>query len=120
MITGFKTLLEGYSNSCKLPYDCYNLFIINSLKKECIFAPKLYLLKERLRDNVIENFGEVVIKKKVRLSKKSLFLLKMDFLWVDFAYMAFYKISFGKIFSKMYCYFVFFLKRFILKLRNGI
>ena len=120
MITGFKTLLEGYSNSCKLPYDCYNLFIINSLKKECVFAPKLFLLKERLRDNVIENFGEVVIKKKVRLSKKSLFLLKMDFLWVDFAYMAFYKISFGKIFSKMYCYFVFFLKRFILKLRNGI
>ena len=120
MITVFKTLLEGYSNSCKLPYDCYNLFIINSLKKECVFAPKLFLLKERLRDNVIENFGEVVIKKKVRLSKKSLFLLKMDFLWVDFAYMAFYKISFGKIFSKMYCYFVFFLKRFILKLRNGI
>ncbi|WP_217451502.1 hypothetical protein, partial [Streptococcus salivarius] len=60
------------------------------------------------------------LKKKVRLSKKSLFLLKMDFLWVDFAYMAFYKISFGKIFSKLYCYFVFFLKRFILKLRNGI
>ena len=76
MITGFKTLLEGYSNSCKLPYDYYNLFIINSLKKECIFAPKLYLLKERLRDNVIENFGEVVIKKKGKTFKEIIISFK--------------------------------------------
>ena len=78
-------------------------FLVNSLKKECVFVPKLYNLRNSLREEVVENFGEVVVKEKVRFSRKRLLAAKKDLLWVDFSYQLFDKVPFLTILPKTYC-----------------
>jgi len=101
-------------------YELYDLFLVNSLKKECVFVPKLYNLRNSLREEVVENFGEVVVKEKVRFSRKRLLVAKKDLLWVDFSYQLFDKVPFLTILPKTYCTIVFGIRRLILKLKDGI
>ena len=42
MITGFKTLLEGYSNFVNFRMIVI-IYLLLIFKKECVFAPKLFL-----------------------------------------------------------------------------
>ena len=120
MIEGIDILLDAYTRTDFLPYELYDLFLVNSLKKECVFVPKLYNLRNSLREEVVENFGEVVVKEKVRFSRKRLLVAKKDLLWVDFSYQLFDKVPFLTILPKTYCTIVFGIRRLILKLKDGI
>ena len=120
LIEGIDILLDAYTRTDSLPYELYDLFLVNSLKKECVFVPKLYNLRNSLREEVVENFGEVVVKEKVRFSRKRLLAAKKDLLWVDFSYQLFDKVPFLTILPKTYCTIVFGIRRLVLKLKDGI
>ena len=120
LIEGIDILLDAYTRTEFLPYELYDLFLVNSLKKECVFVPKLYNLRNSLREEVVENFGEVVVKEKVRFSRKRLLVAKKDLLWVDFSYQLFDKVPFLTILPKTYCTIVFGIRRLVLKLKDGI
>ena len=86
-----------------------------------MFVPKLYNLRNSLREEVVENFGEVVVKEKVRFSgEKRLLAAKKDLLWVDFSYQLFDKVPFLTILPKNILHDCFGIRRLVLKLKDGI
>ena len=87
-----------------------------SLKKECIYIPKLQSFSESLKEKVVENFGEIVTLKTTKKSIKTLLREKSDLLWVDFVYRLFGGVNFLFI-PELYTRVIFLLKYLDLKLR---
>lgn len=116
LVEGYVTILGAYKKTQWLPFEQDKLWVIMSLKKECIHVPKLYKFSSSLKDNIAENFGEIVTK---HVSKKSLRRLareKKDFLWVDFIYKPFLGKNFLFI-PSIYCSVIYFVKRIGLNMR---
>lgn len=75
-------LIRVYTRTEFLPYELYDLFLVNSLKKN-VFVPKLYNLRNPLY-SLLSKLGEVVVKEKVRFSRKD-YSSEKRLLWVDFS-----------------------------------
>ena len=116
LVFGFSEILEAYKKMKFLPFEQKNLWLMMSLKKECIYIPKLQSLSESLKEKVVENFGEIVTLKTTKKSLKTLLREKSDLLWVDFVYRLFGGVNFLFI-PELYTRVIFLLKYLDLKLR---
>ena len=116
LILGFSEILEVYKKMKFLPFEQKNLWLMISLKKECIYIPKLQSFSESLKEKVVENFGEIVTLKTTKKSIKTLLREKSDLLWVDFVYRLFGGVNFLFI-PELYTRVIFLLKYLDLKLR---
>lgn len=116
LVFGFSEILEAYKKMKFLPFEQKNLWLMMSLKKECIYIPKLQSFSESLKEKVVENFGEIVTLKTTKKSLKTLLREKSDLLWVDFAYRLFGGVNFLFI-PELYTRVIFLLKYLDLKLR---
>ena len=116
LVFGFSEILEVYKKMKFLPFEQKNLWLMMSLKKECIYIPKLQSFSESLKEKVVENFGEIVTLKTTKKSLKTLLREKSDLLWVDFAYRLFGGVNFLFI-PELYTRVIFLLKYLDLKLR---
>ena len=116
LILGFSEILEVYKKMKFLPFEQKNLWLMISLKKECIYIPKLQSFSESLKEKVVENFGEIVTLKTTKKSLKTLLREKSDLLWVDFVYRLFGGVNFLFI-PELYTRVIFLLKYLDLKLR---
>ena len=87
MIDGYIQLLEIYKQTCYLPNEMFELTVEKSLKKECLFIPKMTDLENELQENTEENFGNIKRNKIIKKdSLKRMLKTKKDFLWVDYYY----------------------------------
>lgn len=87
MIEGYTQLLEIYKQTCYLPNEMFELTVEKSLKKECLFIPKMTELENELQENTEENFGNIKRNKIIKkTSLKRILKTKKDFLWVDYYY----------------------------------
>ena len=116
LVFGFSEILEAYKKMKFLPFEQKNLWLMMSLKKECIYIPKLQSFSESLKEKVVENFGEIVTLKTTKKSLKTLLREKSDLLWVDFVYRLFGGVNFLFI-PELYTRVIFLLKYLDLKLR---
>ncbi|HHG7429354.1 HAD-IA family hydrolase [Streptococcus pneumoniae] len=116
LVLGFSEILEAYKKMKFLPFEQKNLWLMMSLKKECIYIPKLQSFSESLKEKVVENFGEIVTLKTTKKSIKTLLREKSDLLWVDFVYRLFGGVNFLFI-PELYTRVIFLLKYLDLKLR---
>ena len=116
LVFGFSEILEAYKKMKFLPFEQKNLWLMMSLKKECIYIPKLQSFSESLKEKVVENFGEIVTLKTTKKSLKTLLREKSDLLWVDFVYRLFDGVNFLFI-PELYTRVIFLLKYLDLKLR---
>lgn len=116
LVFGFSEILEVYKKMKFLPFEQKNLWLMMSLKKECIYIPKLQSFSESLKEKVVENFGEIVTLKTTKKSLKTLLREKSDLLWVDFVYRLFGGVNFLFI-PELYTRVIFLLKYLDLKLR---
>lgn len=116
LVLGFSEILEAYKKMKFLPFEQKKLWLMMSLKKECIYIPKLQSFSESLKEKVVENFGEIVTIKTTKKSLKTLLREKSDLLWVDFVYRLFGDVNFLFI-PELYTRVVFLLKYLDLKLR---
>ena len=116
LVFGFSEILEVYKKMKFLPFEQKNLWLMMSLKKECIYIPKLQSFSESLKEKVVENFGEIVTLKTTKKSLKTLLREKSDLLWVDFVYRLFGGVNFLFI-PELYTRVIFLLKYLELKLR---
>lgn len=116
LVLGFSEILEAYKKMKFLPFEQKNLWLTMSLKKECIYIPKLQSFSESLKEKVVENFGEIVTLKTTKKSIKTLLREKSDLLWVDFVYRLFGGVNFLFI-PELYTRVIFLLKYLDLKLR---
>ena len=116
LVFGFSEILEAYKKMKFLPFEQKSLWLMMSLKKECIYIPKLQSFSESLKEKVVENFGEIVTLKTTKKSLKTLLREKSDLLWVDFVYRLFGGVNFLFI-PELYTRVIFLLKYLDLKLR---
>ena len=116
LVFGFSEILEAYKKMKFLPFEQKNLWLMMSLKKECIYIPKLQSFSESLKEKVVENFGEIVTLKTTKKSLKTLLREKSDLLWVDFVYRLFGGVNFLFI-PELYTRVIFLLKYLDLQLR---
>ena len=116
LVFGFSEILEAYKKMKFLPFEQKNLWLMLSLKKECIYIPKLQSFSESLKEKVVENFGEIVTLKTTKKSLKTLLREKSDLLWVDFVYRLFGGVNFLFI-PELYTRVIFLLKYLDLQLR---
>ena len=87
MIVGYSELLELYKKTCYLPNEKYILTLEKSLKKECLFIPKIIDLESKLKENTEENFGNIKENNEIKqVNFKRVLKTRKDFLWVDYYY----------------------------------
>ncbi|EFX52318.1 HAD hydrolase, family IA, variant 1 [Streptococcus cristatus ATCC 51100] len=116
MVEGFIKIAEAYKNLSSLPFEQMELWLTMSLKKECVHLPKLLSFSRLLKEQVAENFGEIVTKNIAKKSLKRLIKEKKNFFWVDFAYKPFFGTNFLFI-PELYTRLIYLIKYTDLKLR---
>jgi len=109
MIVGYSELLESYKKTCYLPNEKYILTLEKSLKKECLFIPKIIDLESKLKANTEENFGNIKENNEIKqVNFKRVLKTRKDFLWVDY----YYKLVPFKILANALCRLIYRIKWF--------
>ena len=118
LVDAFCRILALFEHSQWEPFEFYNCMIKNSLKKQCLYLPRVWNVEKKARDLSQENFGDISKNDKVRKDKISKEQWKKrDYYFVDYSYRLFDKAHLKLLYplAKLYCLLVYWSKHFSLE-----